>query len=102
MMQQGFVREVEQLIDVGLRESHTASQAIGYKEVLQYLAGELSYDVMVAAIQQRTRRYAKRQLSWFMHDKRVIWIDCEHKTLDDLTGETLAYIQSTGAGATNA
>lgn len=102
MMQQGFVREVEQLIDVGLRESHTASQAIGYKEVLQYLAGELSYDVMVAAIQQRTRRYAKRQLSWFMHDTRVIWIDCEHKTLDDLTGEALAYIQSSGAGATNA
>ncbi len=102
MMQQGFVREVEQLIDVGLRESHTAAQAIGYKEVLQYLDGELSYDAMVATIQQRTRRYAKRQLSWFMHDKRVIWINCEHKTLDDLTHEALSCIQGSCAGATNA
>ena len=75
MFDRGLVREVEGLCEQGLRESRTASQAIGYKEVLQAFDGEISMDRAREMIKTRTRRYAKRQLSWFRNDARVRWID---------------------------
>lgn len=74
MFAHGLVEEVERLFGQGLRERRTASQAIGYKEVLQALDGELTLDEAREVIKRRTRRYAKRQISWFSHDERVRWI----------------------------
>ncbi|MBQ6524989.1 MAG: tRNA (adenosine(37)-N6)-dimethylallyltransferase MiaA [Atopobiaceae bacterium] len=74
MFAQGLVDEVAELRSKGLGQSRTASQAIGYKEVLDALEGRMSMDEARDVIKMRTRRYAKRQLSWFRHDKRVRWI----------------------------
>jgi tRNA dimethylallyltransferase len=75
MLAEGLLGEVQALLDAGLRDALTASQAIGYKELVGVLEGENSLDEAVMAIKQATRRYAKRQLTWFRADPRVAWID---------------------------
>lgn len=75
MFDGGLVDEVAQLKELGLADSHTARQAIGYKEILDASDGMLTLDEARETIKTRTRRYAKRQLSWFKHDNRVMWLD---------------------------
>lgn len=77
MMVAGLVDEVEGLVSAGLGEDLTARQAIGYKEVLAYLGGSCSLDECVELIKRRSRRYAKRQLSWLRRDGRVRWLDMD-------------------------
>lgn len=77
MVEAGLVDEVRGLASRGLTAELTAGQAIGYKEILQALAGECSLDEAVAAVKLRSRRYAKRQLSWLRRDGRVRWIDLD-------------------------
>lgn len=74
MMQEGLLQEVCR-ISQSVPQPATAQQAIGYKELLPYLRGECTLEEAVAAIQQETRRYAKRQLSWFRRDERIRWVD---------------------------
>ena len=81
MVRDGLVDEVRLLAQHGLSADHTAGQAIGYKEILQALAGELSLDDAIELIKRRSRRYAKRQLSWFRHDVRVRWINLDELDL---------------------
>ncbi|MBR3258624.1 MAG: tRNA (adenosine(37)-N6)-dimethylallyltransferase MiaA, partial [Eggerthellaceae bacterium] len=59
----------------GLAENSTARAAIGYKEIVASLAGECSLDEAVDAIKQATRRFAKRQISWFKRDDRIVHLD---------------------------
>ena len=57
------------------KEFPTAMQALGYKEVKEYLEGKLTKQEMIDKIKQESRRYAKRQLTWFRKNKQTIWID---------------------------
>ena len=82
MMDEGLLHEVETLASLGLSRESTAGQAIGYKELLDYLDGSSTLDEAVATIKMRTRRYAKRQISWFKNDGRVQWLDLESMGLD--------------------
>lgn len=82
MFDLGLVAEVERLAEMGLQDSHTARQAIGYKEVLDALEGRISMEEAKATIKVRTRHYAKRQLSWFKHDGRVRWLNLEELGLE--------------------
>ena len=78
MVEQGLFREVEGLLAAGLSPESTAMQAIGYKEAVRSLQGELSREEAVALIKQSSRRYAKRQLTWFNRDKEalpILWED---------------------------
>lgn len=75
MFANGLVEEVAALAHRGLAQSRTASQAIGYKEVLAALDGSTSMDEARELVKRRTRRYAKRQVSWFRNDGRVRWLD---------------------------
>lgn len=77
MMGAGLVDEVRGLAARGLSAEHTAGQAIGYKEILAALAGSCTMEEAVEQVKARSRRYAKRQLSWFRHDGRVRWIDLD-------------------------
>jgi tRNA dimethylallyltransferase len=77
MWQAGFVDEVARLDQAGLREGKTASRALGYAQVLRFLAGEYPLDEARAQTVQATRRFARRQESWFRRDPRVIWLDTE-------------------------
>ncbi|MBM6775280.1 tRNA (adenosine(37)-N6)-dimethylallyltransferase MiaA [Olsenella profusa] len=81
MVASGLFDEVRALAGRGLTADSTAGQAIGYKEVLGALAGETSAEEAVELVKRRTRRYAKRQLSWFRHDGRVRWIDLDEASL---------------------
>ena len=74
MIENGLIEEVKNLLDK-YKEFPTAMQGLGYKEVVEYLNGYLTKDEMIEKIKQETRRYAKRQLTWFRKNKNTIWID---------------------------
>ena len=87
MMAAGLLDEVRGLLDAGLRDALTAQQAIGYKELVPVVEGEVSLDEAVASVKQASRRYAKRQLTWFRADPRVRWLDVtELSTADAVFG----------------
>jgi tRNA dimethylallyltransferase len=74
MIENGLIDEVKNLVSK-YDELPTAMQGLGYKETKQYLDGEISREDMIEKIKQETRRYAKRQLTWFRKNKQSIWID---------------------------
>ena len=74
MIEQGLVDEVKSLMEK-YDELPTAIQGLGYKEVVAYLNNECSYEEMVETIKQESRRYAKRQLTWFRRNKQIIWLN---------------------------
>lgn len=82
MFEDGLVEEVEGLVSRGARDALTSRQAIGYKEVIDYLDGRASLEESKELIKQRSRRYAKRQLSWFKRDARFTWIDMDELGLE--------------------
>lgn len=75
MVALGLVAEVERLLAAGWRDALTAAQAIGYKELVPVVESGAPLGEAVSAIKQASRRYAKRQLTWFRGDPRVWWID---------------------------
>jgi tRNA dimethylallyltransferase len=76
MIADGLIEEVRELAAAGF--SRTAAQALGYKEILEMIAGRIGEDEAVAMIIARTRKFAIRQERWFRRDPRVRWIDVEH------------------------
>jgi len=74
MLEEGLLEEVKGLYEKGL-ESSQAAQAIGYKELFLYFKGELSLEEAVLLLKQNTRRFAKRQLTWFRNKMDVHWFD---------------------------
>ena len=74
MFDAGFVDEVRRLLDAGLADGRTARTAIGYREVAAYLAGETTLDEAIEATTTATRRFSRRQDSWFRKDPRVVWV----------------------------
>ena len=74
MFEAGFVDEVDRLLKDGLAEGRTASRAIGYAQVASYLRGELSFDEARERTVFATRRFARRQDSWFRKDPRIVWV----------------------------
>ncbi|MEX0599679.1 MAG: tRNA (adenosine(37)-N6)-dimethylallyltransferase MiaA [Rhodothermales bacterium] len=75
MLDDGLIEEVRQLLDAGHDLSINLLRTIGYKEPVAYLRGEISHDEMVRRIKRNTRRYAKRQLTWFRRDEDNVWVD---------------------------
>jgi tRNA dimethylallyltransferase len=75
MFEEGFVAEVERLLSDGLEHGRTAHRAIGYREVTAYLHDELTLGQAVERTKQGTRRFARRQESWFTKDPRITWLD---------------------------
>jgi len=85
MIEQGLIQEVEQLLKK-YREFPTAMQGLGYKEVVEYLQGQTTREEMIEKIKMETRRYAKRQITWFKKNKQTIWIGPKdlQKILDEI------------------
>ena len=80
MMDMGVLEEVKSIIDMGIGKDTTAMQAIGYKEIVQYLDGEITLEEAVDKIKQGSRRYAKRQLTWYRRNEKVNWV----KSIDEV------------------
>jgi tRNA dimethylallyltransferase len=74
MFASGFVEEVEALLARGLAEGRTAPRAIGYREVMGYLAGDRTLAEAIEQTTTATRRFARRQDSWFRKDPRIVWV----------------------------
>ena len=74
MIEKGLIEEVKKLLKK-YSEFPTAMQGLGYKEVKQYLDGKLTKEEMIEKIKQESRRYAKRQFTWFRKNKQTTWID---------------------------
>lgn len=89
MWAQGLVEEVRRLEAAGLRTGRTASRAIGYRQVLAHLAGEIDEAAAKESTITRTRRFARKQLGWFRRDDRIIWVDAT-RPVEDLVDELLA------------
>ena len=83
MIEQGLIEEVE---NIWKKYSYfpTAMQALGYKEVVEYLEKKLTKEEMIEKIKMETRRYAKRQLTWFRKNKQVVWLAGENKMEDNI------------------
>ncbi len=75
MIHEGLVDEVKGLLSQGYGSNLKSMQAIGYREIIAYLQGRLSSEEAVGLIQRESRRYAKRQLTWFRRDPAIIWVD---------------------------
>lgn len=79
MLEEGLVQEVRNIKEK-YKEFPTAMQGLGYKEVVQYLENRCTYNEMVEKIKQESRRYAKRQITWFKAIKDIVWLDSEEGT----------------------
>ena len=75
MLANGLITEVESLLAAGYRRDSIALRSFGYKELIAYLDGKCTYLEAVEQLKQNTRRFAKRQLTWFRGDTRIEWID---------------------------
>lgn len=96
MVDAGLLDEVRQLVQAGHREALTSSQAIGYKELVGVVDGTADLDVAVETVKRGTRRYAKRQLTWFRADPRVVWLDVTGLTTEAAAAAILDLVESTG------
>lgn len=74
MLEAGLLEEVRQLMDKGYTKHMNSMKGIGYKEVMDYFRGLMTYEEMVHILKRDSRRYAKRQLTWFRRDQRIHWI----------------------------
>lgn len=81
MIKQGLIEEVKNILEK-YSEYPTAMQALGYKETKEYLDGIISKDEMIEKIKMESRRYAKRQLTWFRKNKKAFWIENTGNTFD--------------------
>lgn len=93
MYADGFVEEVERLLDLGLEKGQTARRAIGYREATAFLRGEITRDEAVERTQAATRRFARRQDGWFRKDPRVVWVRFDD---EDRLDKALAAVSSAG------
>jgi tRNA dimethylallyltransferase len=75
MFSSGLVDEVKNIIMKGYKAELNSLNTVGYKEVIEYLNGKINYDKMIELIKRNTRRFAKRQLTWFRKDNRITWIN---------------------------
>ena len=83
MIEQGLIEEVKNVYEK-YNEFPTAMQGLGYKEVVEYLENKTTKEEMVEKIKQETRRYAKRQMTWFRKNKQTIWLNAEEEIQNNI------------------
>jgi tRNA dimethylallyltransferase len=77
MLEAGLIEEVKKIKKLGYDKYSVAMQGLGYKEILAYLRGELTYEECIDLLKRNTRRYAKRQITWFRKIQDIYWIDVD-------------------------
>jgi tRNA dimethylallyltransferase len=84
MISEGFLDEVKWLKEKGYSTGLKAFKTVGYQELFSYLDGEIDFPKAIESIKLNTRRYAKRQLTWFRKEKGIKWLDADQKDLAEL------------------
>lgn len=93
MIENGLIEEVKFLLEMGYKPDSVALQGIGYKEIIMHLNKDSTLEESIDLIKQKSRNYAKRQLTWFRRDNRIKWIDVdEFEDFDSLKNFTKKYI----------
>lgn len=93
MIENGLIKEVKFLLEMGYKPNSVALQGIGYKEIIMHLNKDSTLEESIDLIKQKSRNYAKRQLTWFRRDNRIKWIDVdEFEDFDSLKNFTKKYI----------
>ncbi|TQZ00235.1 tRNA (adenosine(37)-N6)-dimethylallyltransferase MiaA [Clostridioides difficile] len=94
MIKNGLVEEAKKLLSMGFKKDMISMQGIGYKEILKYLDGEYTYEEAIEIIKRDSRRYAKRQITWFKRYKTAKWFDLDqYENIDELKNEIILYIK---------
>ncbi len=94
MLRQGLVQEVQNLLNRGYEEDLTALKGLGYKEIIDYLKGRMSLEEAVEILKRDTRRYAKRQLTWFKRYETIKWHNLsEFQNKDKLFAEIMQEVE---------
>ncbi|MFO7153400.1 MAG: tRNA (adenosine(37)-N6)-dimethylallyltransferase MiaA [Caldicoprobacter oshimai] len=94
MIEKGLLDEVKQLLDRGYTRDMISMQGLGYKELIDYLQGRVSLEEAIYILKRETRRYAKRQLTWFRAQKDIAWVDVDQFESHEALAEwCLAYIK---------
>ncbi|MFL8711619.1 tRNA (adenosine(37)-N6)-dimethylallyltransferase MiaA [Clostridioides sp. GD02377] len=94
MLENGLVEEVKKLLSMGFKKDMISMQGIGYKEILKYLDGEYTYEEAIEIIKRDSRRYAKRQITWFKRYEIAKWFDLDkYESIDTLKNEIILYIK---------
>lgn len=94
MVERGLVEEVEFLLSQGFESALTAREAIGYKEIVAALREECTLDAAIDEIKLATRRYAKRQRTWWRKDDRIAWIDADDADVPRIVDDAMALLDS--------
>ena len=93
MVRDGLLEEIRQVLSSGIPEKATSMQAIGYKEFIDALAGRCSMEDAIAQVQQSSRRYAKRQLTWFRRNPNIHWLRREPgQSAEDIFSAACAHL----------
>ncbi len=91
MVEAGLIEEVKGLLDQGCPRNCVAMQSFGYKELIDYLDRNRTLDEAIALLKQNTRRFAKRQLTWFRNDPRIEWLDTsQFSSIDGIVDNLIA------------
>ena len=91
MVEAGLIEEVKWLLDQGYPRNCVAMKSFGYKELIEYLDGKRTLDEAIALLKQNTRRFAKRQLTWFRNDPRIEWLDIsQFSSIDGIVDNLIA------------
>lgn len=98
MIADGLYDEVKELIRLGCNKDMVSMKGLGYKELISYHMGSVSFDEAVNTIKQETRHFAKRQLTWFKREDNIIWLDKDKKTDDELLGYIICILKEKGIG----
>jgi len=94
MFEKGLIEEVKKLLDDGFSDSYGLKQAVGYKEIISYLNGDIDMDECKKLVKQNSRRIAKKQMTWFRQDYRINWLSIDnYDNIFDLIKDTLRLLQ---------
>ena len=97
MLEAGLVDEVKCLREQGCHKGMVSMQGLGYKEILSWLDGEISYEEAIYLLKRDTRHFAKRQLTWFRRERDVIWLNkCDYDYEDSRILEEILNIITAG------
>lgn len=96
LIKKGLIEEVSKLKDMGLSYDDISMKGIGYKEIIAYLNNEYDLRTAVESVKKNTRRYAKRQITWFKRYKNARWFDISGLESDEIIRDILSYLKETG------
>lgn len=94
MIEAGLINEVQSILDKGYSKDLQALQTVGYREVISYFEGDFTKDEMIAKVKTNTRRYAKRQLTWFRRWKFIQWLDASEMSVGEMKEHIISTLKS--------